>query len=417
MSKALSRPTRRRQRGTGSIRRLSDGKYQIIYDLPTTLPSSPRRQRYVIVTGTKRDAEKQLRSLQDEASNGSVVEDDRLTVNILCDRYLEAKAISRELTTVEWYTRLFAQHVRPKIGVMRVRDLRASNVQSLLATARNQSRTKMNGARLGSSSVRNIRISIRALLAWAVKQGYVNRNVADSVETPNATQIVERKAMELEDVRTLLQACQASELEAVVPFAIGTGLRRSEICALRWSDLDLDRGTIRVQRAAANVTLETLDVDGVARKERAVIVKGTKTRRSARVDYLAPFVVAILRRQRAEQARRHDRIGTFRLGDDMLVFDRFDGRAWDPNEMSRAFSRLIRKHQVTPLRFHDLRHAYATFAFAAGVPLKAVSDSLGHSSIGVTSAIYVHLLDQTKLDKADRLQEYLGEAVGAPSKR
>jgi len=93
------------------------------------------------------------------------------------------------------------------------------------------------------------------------------------------------------------------------------------------------------------------------------------------------------------------------------VFDRLDGRAWDPNELSRQFSRMVRRLKLPAIRFHDLRHGYAALAFAAGVPLKLVSESLGHSAIGVTSAIYVHMLDDTMREKANRLGTYLEDAV------
>jgi hypothetical protein len=94
------------------------------------------------------------------------------------------------------------------------------------------------------------------------------------------------------------------------------------------------------------------------------------------------------------------------------VFDRFDGRAWDPNEMSRAFSRLVRRRKLPLLRLHDLRHSYASLAFAAGVPLQVVSESLGHASIAITAGIYVHLLDESKRQKSNKLDAYLGKAMG-----
>jgi integrase len=402
---------RRRQRGTGSIKRVAEGKYQIVYDLPRATPSEPRRQRYLTIHGTKKDASTKLRALQDQIARGGFVDDDTLTVNELCDLYLTAKAISREITTVQWYRRHMAQHVRPRIGSMRVRDLRAVHIQSLLADARNQSRTKRRDLPLKATSLRNILVTVRAILGWGARHGYVLRNVAESVEPPGLEHS-ERTVISLEDVRTLFTAFEGTELEAVVPFAIGTGLRRSEICALTWSDLDLDEGSIRVQRAAANVEQEIVAADGTKVKKRGVIIKGTKTRKSTRTDYLAPFVVAVLRRHRTEQTRRHVRLGIFRLGEDRFVFDRRDGQQWDPNELSRQFSRLVQRKNLRAMRFHDLRHGYATLAFAAGVPLKVVSESLGHSSIGVTSSIYVHLLDQTKQDKATRLDAYLGSALG-----
>jgi integrase len=240
------------------------------------------------------------------------------------------------------------------------------------------------------------------VLAWGVKQGHLLTNVAERVEPP-ASPYVERTSITLDDVRAILAGTQGTELAAIVTTAIGTGLRRSELCALYWSDLDLDGGIIAVRRAAANL-------DG------KVIIKATKTKRSQRVDHLPAFVIAALRGHKEEQLSRFtaifaDELEARRQQKGGYVFTRPNGKAWDPNELSRQFSRLVRSRKLPPFRFHDLRHGYASLAFAAGVSLRGVSESLGHSAIGVTDAIYVHLRDEAKREKADRLDAYLGPAV------
>ena len=143
-----------------------------------------------------------------------------------------------------------------------------------------------------------------------------------------------------------------------------------------------------------------------------VVVGATKTRGSARSDVLPAFVVAALRRHRAEQRKRHLAIGVGNLGADAYVFDRIDGSIWHPNHVSQRFSRLVRRKKLLALRFHDLRHGFASLAFAAGVPLKVVSESLGHSGIAITSQTYVHLLDDLKRDKSDRMDAFLASVFG-----
>ena len=207
-------------------------------------------------------------------------------------------------------------------------------------------------------------------------------------------------------MRAFLGGARSTELEAIVTVAIGTGLRRSELCALYWSDLDLDRGIIAVRRAAANLGGK-------------VVIKATKTKRSQRVDHLPAFVLDALQRYKAQQLLQFislhvDELEARRRQKDGYVFTRANGAAWDPNELSRQFSRLVRRRKLPRFRFHDLRHGYASLAFAAGVSLRAVSESLGHSAIGVTDAIYVHLRDESKREKADRLDAYLGPVLTAP---
>ncbi len=391
----------RRARGLGSVRQIAKGKYRIAYDVPREGKRAgergSRRQRYELVFGTKTEADNTLQTRLAEVRSGGIPDEDRLTFNVLADRYLIAKAVSREATTVALYRRVLAEHVRPALGEKRLRDIRTHHIATIVFEATNRGRTTHKGEPLSAATQRNLLTMIRAVLAWGVRQGHLIRNVADQVETP-ASQHVERAVIGLDDVRALLAAAAGTELAAIVPVAIGTGLRRSELCALHWGDVDLERGIIHVRRAAANLN-------------GAVIVKAPKTRRSKRVDTLPAFVVAVLRRQRIAQEQRHASLGGERPGAEHVIFDRLDGRSWDPNELSRQFSRLIRREKLPAFRFHDLRHGYATLAFAAGVPLKTVSESLGHSTIGVTDAIYVHLRDEARREKAHRLDAYLENAV------
>lgn len=302
-----------------------------------------------------------------------------MTVNALCDLYLESKARSRAPTSVAWYRRNLKQHVRPAIGNMRLADLKPIHVQRLLDGARDTSRrTSRRGQPLGATTLRNLLVGVRALLAWGVKQGLVHQNVASKVELP-AQEYIERHALTAVDVKSVLAAAQGSPLAPVIATAVGTGLRRSEITALRWSDVDLDAGTLAVRRAAAML-------DG------KVLLKAPKTKRSQRTDHLPAFVVAVLRRQRADQLARYEvlygELEARRRQKEGWVFDRGDGELWNPNELSKQFARFVRRKGLPLIRLHDLRHGYATLAFAAGIPLKVVSESLGHASMKITSDLY-----------------------------
>lgn len=393
----MKKTKRRRARGLGSIRKIAEGKWRIAYDAPRSTDDSERRQRYETVFGVKAQAEELLQKRLADVRSGGLPDEDRLTFNALADRFLKAKTVSNEGTTVALYLRLLGQHVRPAIGRLRLRDIRAAHIDDLLLHAKNVGRTKQKGKPLSPVTRRHLLTFIRAVFAWGVQQDLLLRNVANKAAEPRVPH-VERTRIEKDQVRALLAASAGTELAAIIPFAIWTGLRRGEICALRWGDVDLQLGVIHVQRAAANL-------DG------GVSIKDTKTKRSNRMDALPVFVVAVLRRQRELQERRHLAFGGRSLSDENVVFDRLDGRAWDPNELSRHFSRLVRRHDLPQIRFHDLRHAYGSLAFASGSPLKVVSESMGHSAVGVTDAIYVRLEDTARREKAERLDAYLEGAV------
>lgn len=386
---------RRRQRETGSLRERAPGKWELRYKGHTS----------TILAVTKTEAMAELRSFVERVRNGGITQAGKMTLNELADLYLAAKERTKAPTTISWYKRNLNQHVRPALGNMHIAALLPAHIDKLLSQARNCSRTKKRGEPLGATTSRNLLIAVRAVLGFGVKRGLIMKNVAKDVELPEAS-YVERPVMGLDDVKALLGAARGTELEAIVPFAIGTGLRRSELCALRWSDLDLDATVLRVRRAVAVV-------DG------KLIIKAPKTKGSQRTDHIPAFVIEILRRHKAEQiqhlaklfgefeARRRQREG--------YVFIRRNGAPWIPNELSRQFSRLVRRKKLPLFRLHDQRHGFASLAFAAGVPLKVVSESLGHSGIGITAQLYVHLLADQKREKAAALDAYLEDAVRAPA--
>lgn len=386
---------KRRQRHTGSLRERVPGKWELRY----------KGETETVLASTKTEANEALRSFIERARNGGLTPNRRMTFNELADLYLASKARAKAPTTIAWYRRNLQQHVRPAIGTLTIESITGAHVEKIITEAKNGSRTKSKGQPLGSTTTRNLVIAIRAVLGFAVKRGLLKKNVAQNTDLPEPG-YSERSAMRVEDVRTLIAAAMGTELETVVPFAIGTGLRRSEICALRWTDLDLEAGTLQVRRAAAVL-------DG------KVIIKAPKTRRSQRSDHMPAFLIEILRAYRAQQVRHlsmlTSELEARRRQREGFVFIRRTGEPWNPNEMSRQFSRLIRRKELPPFRFHDLRHGFASLAFAAGVPLKVVSDSLGHSGIGITAQIYVHLLADQKREKAAALDTYLESAVRTES--
>jgi len=380
---------RRRQRGTGSVRERFPGKWEMRYKHHCEMIGAP----------TKTEAQDHLEKWVERIKNGGLPKSGTMTFGELSDLYLAARKREVEPTTLAWYRRNFQQHLRPTLDDLLLRDITAAHIEAVLDGARDTSRTTRRGAPLGMTSLRNLLVAVRAVLAWGVKRKHVGENVASDVNLPAATEVAERPFLGVGDVKTFLRATEGTELEAIVATAIFTGLRRSELCALQWGDLDLDERRITVRRAAANV-------DG------KVIVKAPKTRKSRRTDHLSPFVAQVLRHHRDEQQARYLKLGlAARLHGDArkkaFVFDRRDGRQWDPNELSKQFSRLVRSKKLPPLRFHDLRHGFASLAYAAGSSLKVISESLGHSGIAITAKTYVHLFDEGKRERATAFDAYV----------
>ena len=165
-----------------------------------------------------------------------------------------------------------------------------------------------------------------------------------------------------------------------------TGLRRAELCGLRWSAVDLDAGRLTV--------LHT--VTAVAHQR----VGGTpKTERGVRTVDLDPQTVTALRAHRAVQLGQRMLVGPG-WRDEGWVFAMVDGRSWHPDVVSRAFERLVASAGLPRVRFHDLRHAHASHLLAAGVNVKVVSERLGHASVAFTLDVYSHVMPGQQADAA-----------------
>lgn len=316
----------------------------------------------------QRTAKGKLAELAHTARRGGVAHDDALTFAQPAERFIAAKTISREATTVHLYCRTLRCHVLPAIGAIKVRKLTANSITKMLGEAVDRSpRKKTRRQKLGPNSQRSLRTLVSSILEFGIKTDVVVRNVAKMTEVP-ASAHKEHVRFSVANVEAFIGASAGTPLGVIVVTAIGTGLRRGDLCGLRWTDVNLETGVYTLQRSAKNL-------NGKA------IVGKLKTAQSRRTDHLPTFVLTALREHRIEQMERHMALG---IGppDGGFVFDDPMGEMLDPNELSGAFGAFVRAKGLRHVRLHDLRHAYATLAFAANVLLKTISESLGHSSIG-----------------------------------
>jgi integrase len=218
------------------------------------------------------------------------------------------------------------------------------------------------------------------------------------VELPRQ-QRAETAAMEVGEVRAFLEAVAGTRYEAVFVLMVGTGMRPSEILALRWEDVDLEAGTLRVRR--------TLPKDWPRRlKAGRDPFEEPKTQAGARAVDLAAPVIAALRSQRARQGEQRLLGGTRYRDPYGLVFTTGTGRplGWD-NLRARHFKPALQRAGIPEGRFraYDLRHAYATHALGAGASPMELQERMGHSDVRVTLGTYVHTLEEQRRETTDRI--------------
>jgi integrase len=292
------------------------------------------------------------------------------------------------LKTFERYERIVRQNIAPHLGHIRLTDLKPLEIQSFYATLLTSGRKKGGG--LSPLTVQHVHRLLRRALHQAQRWELIERNPADGVDSPRV-QRKEMNALDRDGLRRLLLALRGHKLYLPVLLAATTGARRGEILALRWSDVSLDAGTLRVARSLEQTSA------GLNFKE-------PKSRYSRRTISLAQVTIETLKAHRAV----HD------TGPEGLVICRADGTPLPPNQLSAEFHKFAKRHDFA-IRFHDLRHSHASNLLRDGVPVNVVSRRLGHAEPSITLNVYSHVLPGMQEEAAAKVDEMMAEVLKAAS--
>jgi integrase len=346
-------------------------------------------KRQVVYGRTRKEAADKLADAMKDAREGRPKPNLRQTTDRYLTSWLEdsAKPTLRPRTYIG-YEIIVRQHIVPEIGKIPLAKLNGQHVQSL--------QNKLLSRGLNPHTVLNVRRVLGRALQQATRWGLIARNPVRLVDAPRATD-TERLPLTPEQASDLLATVQTDRLSALYTVGIALGLRLGEALALGWDDVDLERGTLRVRRALQRHGGKLQFVE-------------PKTRKSHRTLDLPGVVVDALRAHKERQTfeRRAVRELWHESG---LVFTSTIGTPLEPRNGLRALQGHVRKAGLPHQRFHDLRHACASFLLAQGVELKVVQETLGHSQISTTADIYAHVMPSLRRQAADRMDALLRQSV------
>jgi integrase len=247
-------------------------------------------------------------------------------------------------------------------------------------------------AGLSAGSLRIVRSILRAAFKHAVGIDLIPRSPLTMVEIPPVKQY-HAKILQPDEARRLLDTVRGDRLEALYTVAVALGLRRGEIAALRWEDVDLVTGTLHVRRTMVRITGKVLSMP-------------PKTEKGTRRIALPSVVTAALRQHQFQQDNER-RLAGSAWQEYGLVFTTLHGTPVLLEKFGVMLQQHLDRAGLERRRFHDLRHSCASFLLAQGVPPKVVQEILGHSSIQITLDIYGHLLPEARRDAADKIDELL----------
>lgn len=327
---------------------------------------------------TKREAREYLNAVMGRVQEGSWRPDLALSIKeLLEDHWLPAQR-SRGLraATLAQYSTVIDAWIVPNIGGVQVLALTPKVVNGMTQTLRT---AKSSKGRQGLSA-RSAQLSVGVLKSacmWAVKNGLIGRNPIAGIERPRAESSVMR-AWTTEESRQFLQSVRSDRVAFAWSLFLSRGLRRGELCGLRWGDLDLDASVLRISRT--RVVVDGSAIDSVP-----------KTKAGRRSVPLDPTLVGILRAHKARQAVEKLGAGGAYEDDGYLLADEL-GRPYHPDTISEWFGQKVKASGLPRIRLHDCRHTAASLMLGAGVPVKVVSEMLGHATPTITLAVYAHVI-------------------------
>jgi integrase len=343
-------------------------------------------RRVVRRASSRKDAAAKLELLLKARAEGQALAADRSTAVFLTE-WLAVVRSTVALGTFERYEQYIRVHAIPALGRIKLGRLTPQHFQRLYQ--------EKLAAGLSPTTVSHLHTVLHGALAEAVRWGLVPRNVVALVRPPRKVH-VEVVALTVEQARALLAAAADNRFEALFILALKTGLRRGELLALRWEDVDLDKGVLQVR--------------GTLRRTREGLRIGTpKTPASRRKVVLSPASVTALRRHRARQEQEQQ--AAFELWQDLgLVFPNRLGRPMEPRDLlADVYRPLLNRTGLPPVTFHTLRHTAATLLLAEGEHPKVVQELLGHAQVSITLDRYSHMTPRLMSNAAALMDRLLDE--------
>jgi integrase len=312
--------------------------------------------------------------------------------------------IGRKHSTTEGYRRLLDTYVLPRIGDHKLADIDAVTLDRLYAEL--LARGGRNGRALSARTVRLVHSILHKLLKDAVRKGLLGRNVAEHASPPSskAARAPEAPVWSPDELAAFLEVSREDYYWPLWWTVAFTGLRRAEVCGLRWADVDLDAGTLDVVVTYNQVETETYE-------------DTTKSERSARVVDLDSTTVAVLRSWRARQAELRLLVGAS-WHDSGRCFVAPDGQAIRPDTLTQAWTRAVKRSGLARITLHDLRHTHATHQLSVHANHREVADRLGHADPAFTLRTYVHTLPGAQRANAEAVAALVKKsATNAATKR
>ncbi len=387
---------RKKSNGEGSINRYKNG-----WRASLTIGRKPdgkliRKQFY---GKTKNEAIEKMDDYKEKSRKGLVVRNDKITFQQWFSIWLfEFKVNELKPATIARYDVVYRNHIKNTlIGNMKLKDINSVILQTYYNNLMKEGKTE--------KFIRYLNKAVKTAMRQAKKMHYIIEDFTEDVVIPKSKVIDKQsKAFTLEEQKKFILVIKNHKYRMQFILALGTGLRIGELTALKWQDIDFQKGILNVVRAMSNAYIPK-ELGLTIPKDR---ITTPKTKTSIRTITIPDIILEELKQYKREQDIHKDKYKEIYVDED-YVFANPIGKYILPDTLRKSFSKVLKDNNIRHINFHGLRHTYATRLFEKGVPLKIIQKLLGHSSLEITADIYTHIIKGEKISAVQELNDLFEE--------
>ncbi|MCR4885727.1 MAG: site-specific integrase [Clostridiales bacterium] len=374
---------KKRINGEGNIRKRSEHSWE------ASLRTEDGERLYVY-GGSQKEVKEKLQGIKAEIANGTYVPETEMTVGEWMDEWYECFTTGLKASSRARYEQDIRNHIKPGIGHIMLQELKLLHVQRFL----NQCKDKKG---LSLKTVKNIYLILSKAMSKAQTQGLIRNNPCAEVEIPSYDEPQkEMRPLKDGEVSEFLARIKGNPFENLYYMALFTGMRESELIGLTWDCINFDTGNIHLYR-------QFKAIRGKSRTWTFTTLKNKQTR-----DFIVPpSVIRVLKKQKTQQAEWKLLYGSLYRNDNNLVFTNEYGSHLATRTVYKRFKAIVTSMGLPDVRFHDLRHTYATLALQNGVDVKTVSHNLGHATVAFTMDKYTHMSMTMQKDSVSKMESFI----------
>lgn len=382
----------KRSNGEGTICKRKDGRWCAAY-------YDEKYIRHYVYGKTQAEVKRKLKEKRNEQTIEKSVEEQQEQQSITFQEWIEEFLVNYKkneikITTYEGYIRIYRKHIKDtQIGKTVLNRVTTEMLQGYYNDKLNEG--------YNSKTVRAIGIVIGAALNMAVKLKMLPENPNRYTSIPKKKKY-EAAVLSAEEVRRIVKEAKAEEIYPIVVTTVYTGMRKGEVMALKWENVDFQKRRIYIKNSLCRIEGDQPDENG-CRHARYEILE-PKTKESVRMVPMLDEVYDALMLQKDRQESDKQRYRDIYL-DQGLVFADLCGDYLPQRQFMDKYHAFLKKYGITDIRFHDLRHTFATLLIESDVSMKVVQELLGHSTITTSMDIYTHVSDEKKEQALDRLRQ------------